>query len=486
LAADIARTLPERGIDALRPAVKRAGEDPAILKAVDLALDRLAKSTEGIASDILTDAAQWFHDQANIVDNRRRGANDEVAVNARDQSGVTSSMLRAIGRAREQELGSLLRGQAPAAPRSSSAATAASGAPQSPVRVRPGGSYDLSDRVITTTLEGYEAEEPLGAARATAARAPSETEQRSATPSARAAGAGGAGPQVRGGLRKLPTFAQARKALLAGLRSRGWQLKEDLKEPHAWNGDRHLWFTPQAIYAGASTSRKEAHSLSSDLRSFPDADALLAAVERWFAAATATSPSGAAPTEPVEPALRPVTVARKPPTRVEGLPQAEQAAAVLVEHRTEALSQKLDGKAPCATEEGVLAATGGEYRTVEQVSALLGGCDPDAVRKVLTGLEAKFKLRKTHAPPDRWGHDIPPHLEDWGVRREGDRLYADTAFLTAAGKVPDFEVRHIGWGNLRSSPPKGRSPSTAPRGRTSRGSPDARICCTATPRRLRS
>jgi superfamily II DNA or RNA helicase len=145
------------------------------------------------------------------------------------------------------------------------------------------------------------------------------------------------------------------------------------------------------------------------------------------------------------------------PAQAPALPPAEQHAAALVEHQAEALSRKFEEKPPCATEEGVLAATAGEYRTVEEVSGLLGGCDPDLVQKVLTKLADEFKLRKTFTKdkPTRWGHDVPPHREDWAVYRRGADIYGDTSFLTASGQLPGFSVKHLGMGEFVLNTPRG-------------------------------
>jgi SNF2-related domain/N-6 DNA Methylase/Helicase conserved C-terminal domain len=134
----------------------------------------------------------------------------------------------------------------------------------------------------------------------------------------------------------------------------------------------------------------------------------------------------------------------------------EQAAAAVIEHRAEALSQRLAEKAPCATEEGVLAATLGEYRTAGEIATLLG-CDVAAVGAVLAQLYARHQLRKTFTKnkPERWGHDVPLWKEDWAVHRVGDRLYGDTAFLDAAKQLPSFELGHLGYGDFKLRTPKG-------------------------------
>ena len=134
----------------------------------------------------------------------------------------------------------------------------------------------------------------------------------------------------------------------------------------------------------------------------------------------------------------------------------DQAAAAVVEHRAEALSQRLDAKAPCATDEGVLAATLGAYRTSAEIATVLG-CDVAAVEEVLARLDEQHKLRKTFPKdkPTRWGHDVPPWNDAWAVHRDGDRIYGDTSFLTAAGRLPSFLVRHLGFGEFTLDTPQG-------------------------------
>jgi predicted RNA methylase len=134
----------------------------------------------------------------------------------------------------------------------------------------------------------------------------------------------------------------------------------------------------------------------------------------------------------------------------------EHADSAVVEHRAEALSQRLDQKAPCATDEGVLAATLGADKTTLEIATDLG-CDVAAVGEVLARLVEQNKLRKTVAAnkPERWGHDVPPWNEAWAVHRIGDRLYGDTAFLTASGQLPRFSVMHQGFGDFALETPKG-------------------------------
>jgi superfamily II DNA or RNA helicase/predicted RNA methylase len=157
-------------------------------------------------------------------------------------------------------------------------------------------------------------------------------------------------------------------------------------------------------------------------------------------------------------ALRDALDARNaaPPRHAPTLAPTEQAASAVVEHRAEALSQRLLQKAPCATDEGVLAATLGAYKTTVEISADLG-CDVAAVGEVLARLVEQNKLRKTSAAnkPERWGHDVPPWNEAWAVHRIGDRLYVDTAFLTASGQLPRFSVTHQGFGDFALETPKG-------------------------------
>jgi predicted RNA methylase len=134
----------------------------------------------------------------------------------------------------------------------------------------------------------------------------------------------------------------------------------------------------------------------------------------------------------------------------------DHAAAAVVEHRAEALSQRLAQKAPCATDEGVLAATLGAYRTPLEIATALG-CDVAAVGEVLARLLEQNKLRKSFRTnqPERWGHDVPPWNEAWAVHRVGDRIYGDTSFLTAAGQLPRFSVRHQGFGEFALDTPNG-------------------------------
>ncbi len=143
------------------------------------------------------------------------------------------------------------------------------------------------------------------------------------------------------------------------------------------------------------------------------------------------------------------------PAAPAGIPTAEDAAAV-VEHRAEALSQGLEAKTPCATEEGVLAATLGEYRTLEEIATMLG-CDVEAVSELLERLTTAFKLRKTYNEhkPTRWGHDVPPHRDDWTFDRDGERIYVDSDFARAAGRLPGFSVEHVAYGMLTLHTPAG-------------------------------
>ena len=57
--------------------------------------------------------------------------------------------------------------------------------------------------------------------------------------------------------------------------------------------------------------------------------------------------------------------------------------------------------------------------------------------------------------PERWGHDVPPHREDWQVNREGTTVYGDSDFLRAAGRVPGFTAKHVGYGDFDVVTPKG-------------------------------
>ena len=68
------------------------------------------------------------------------------------------------------------------------------------------------------------------------------------------------------------TYAQAHTAILALLMAKGWEVKQNLKIPHATSpdGNLRLWFKAQAIYYGTNSNVKDfgsAHSLwASDLR----------------------------------------------------------------------------------------------------------------------------------------------------------------------------------------------------------------------------
>ena len=88
------------------------------------------------------------------------------------------------------------------------------------------------------------------------------------------AGAGSSQPSSSSKPAKLPTFAQARSALLDALRAAGWTVNASLKVPHATSPQGHvrLWFKPQAVYAAAgSTNMADAHSYESDIRTLDPA-----------------------------------------------------------------------------------------------------------------------------------------------------------------------------------------------------------------------
>ncbi|MFS8065297.1 MAG: SNF2-related protein [Byssovorax sp.] len=104
----------------------------------------------------------------------------------------------------------------------------------------------------------------------------------------------------------------------------------------------------------------------------------------------------------------------------------------------------------------MLAATLGAYQTTRESATLLGG-DVAAVREVLAQLYEQNKVRKTltTTKPERWGHDVPPWKEEWAVHRDGDRIYGDTSFLTAARQLPRFSVRHLGFGEFTLDTPQG-------------------------------
>lgn len=60
---------------------------------------------------------------------------------------------------------------------------------------------------------------------------------------------------------KLPTFAKARAAILDELEAMGWDLKRDLKVPHATSpdGELRLWFKPQAVWFTQSLGSYQRH-----------------------------------------------------------------------------------------------------------------------------------------------------------------------------------------------------------------------------------
>lgn len=74
---------------------------------------------------------------------------------------------------------------------------------------------------------------------------------------------------------KVPTFKAIQTAILANLRTAGWNVQASLKVPHATSrsGRLRLWFKPQAVWystghAHGSYSLAHAASLHTDLRSF--------------------------------------------------------------------------------------------------------------------------------------------------------------------------------------------------------------------------
>lgn len=56
---------------------------------------------------------------------------------------------------------------------------------------------------------------------------------------------------------KKETYKAAKARLLADLRANGWQVKEDLKVPHATspNGKTRLWFKAQSVYYAFTSDR---------------------------------------------------------------------------------------------------------------------------------------------------------------------------------------------------------------------------------------
>lgn len=69
-----------------------------------------------------------------------------------------------------------------------------------------------------------------------------------------------------------PTFAKQKTAILAHLRTHGWETKPDLKVPHATSPDGRLrlWFRPQAVWAshGSSHDMGSARSIFVDIRDY--------------------------------------------------------------------------------------------------------------------------------------------------------------------------------------------------------------------------
>ena len=71
---------------------------------------------------------------------------------------------------------------------------------------------------------------------------------------------------------KKRTFAQARSSILEHLRNRRWNVKANLKIPHATSesGEVRLWFKPQAVHftctgRGGRHEFKDARTISYDL-----------------------------------------------------------------------------------------------------------------------------------------------------------------------------------------------------------------------------
>lgn len=77
------------------------------------------------------------------------------------------------------------------------------------------------------------------------------------------------------------TYKDATSRLLSELAALGWEVKANLKVPHATLGDVKLWFRPQAVYVSpASLPMNSAHSTFYDFRD-SSAQELLAEVERF-------------------------------------------------------------------------------------------------------------------------------------------------------------------------------------------------------------
>lgn len=82
---------------------------------------------------------------------------------------------------------------------------------------------------------------------------------------------------------KARTYAVARAQIINALRTDGWDVRENLKVPHAThpNGDFRLWFKTQAIYFTTGGRRRgqgslsDAHSLwIGDIRAMPVAEVI--------------------------------------------------------------------------------------------------------------------------------------------------------------------------------------------------------------------
>lgn len=81
--------------------------------------------------------------------------------------------------------------------------------------------------------------------------------------------------------KKRPTFAAAREALLAHLKTEGWDVHvtdkygRPLKTPYAmWHNGFRLWFKPQAVHKGFTSNLNDARSTHDDIRDFTPAEFL--------------------------------------------------------------------------------------------------------------------------------------------------------------------------------------------------------------------
>ena len=89
---------------------------------------------------------------------------------------------------------------------------------------------------------------------------------------------------------KRPTYAAARAAVFSDLAKLGWDVRANLKVPHATSldGETRLWFKPQSVYVsfGRGTWSNSGHTLGAarsmwiDIRDCSAAE-LIARAESW-------------------------------------------------------------------------------------------------------------------------------------------------------------------------------------------------------------